>query len=68
MPMKRIMFVMLSGARRVAADMLGQILALFIFVAAGFAWLYFSTPYATVPVIIVGVLIGGYFYNTPKRH
>lgn len=68
MPMKRIMFVMLSGARRVAADMLGQILALCIFVAEGFAWLYFSTPYATVPVIIVGVLIGGYFYNTPRRH
>lgn len=61
--MKRVICAMLGSARRLVADMLGQILALCMFIAAGFAWLYFSTPYAVIPVIIVGVLVGGYFYG-----
>jgi hypothetical protein len=43
--------------------MLGQILALLMFVAAGFSWFYFSTVYAAIPVIVVGVLVGGYVYG-----
>lgn len=61
--MKPFIKSLIRSTRNALADMLGQILALLMFVIAGLAWLYFSTIYAVVPVIIVGVLVGGYMYG-----
>ena len=54
---------LISSARSLLADMLGQILAFFMFIAAGLAWLYFSTAYAVIPVFIIGIALGGYIYG-----
>jgi len=54
---------LLVGIRGAMADMLGQILALVMFIAAGLAWLYFSTIYAVIPVIVIGVVVGGLLYG-----
>lgn len=61
--MKPFIESLIRSTRSALADMLGQILALLMFVIAGLAWLYFSTIYAVIPVIIVGVLVGGYMYG-----
>lgn len=61
--MKPFIKSLIRSTRSALADMLGQVLALLMFVVAGLAWLYFSTIYAAIPVIIVGLLVGGYIYG-----
>ena len=54
---------LVGNTRSLLADLLGQVLAFLMFIVAGIAWLYFSTVYAVIPVFIVGILVGGYFYG-----
>ena len=61
--MNRFIKWLIDSARGLLADMLGQIIAFFMFIAAGLAWLYFATDYAVIPVFIVGVVLGGYIYG-----
>lgn len=61
--MKSLIKSILSGVQSIFADMLGQILALFMLVLAGLSWAYFSTIYAAIPVLVVGIAIGGYIYG-----
>lgn len=41
-------------------DFLGEIIAIVIFVTAGLAWIYFSSIYAAIAVVIIGIVLGGY--------
>ncbi|WP_417583928.1 hypothetical protein [Nitrincola sp.] len=61
--MSRFIQSLLGSARSFLADIMGQLLAVLMFIVAGLAWLYFNTVYAVIPVLIIGVLIGGYVYG-----
>lgn len=49
--------------RFLLAEFVVQILAFIFFCIAGVAWLYFSTIYAAIVVIVVGVILGAYVYT-----
>lgn len=38
-------------------------MALVMFIAAGLCWSYFSTIYAAIPVLVAGIIVGGYIYG-----
>ncbi len=61
--MSRLIQSLLGSARSFLADIMGQLLAVLMFIVAGLAWFYFKTVYAVIPVLIIGVLIGGYVYG-----
>ncbi len=61
--MNRFITRLVSGTRTILAEFFVQILAFIVFCAAGLAWLYFSTPYAIIPVFIIGIAFGGYLYG-----
>lgn len=61
--MNRFMDGLINSVRHLLAEFFGQIFAFFAFCIAGLAWLYFSTIYAVIPVLILGVFLGGYLYE-----
>ncbi len=61
--MTRFLKWIMGALRSLLADMLSQVITFFMLVLAGFAWWYFSSPFAAIPVVIIGVLIGGYTYG-----
>ncbi len=54
---------LINSARYLLAEFFVQILAFLVFCIAGLAWLYFSTIYAAVAVIILGIGLGTYVYG-----
>ena len=61
--MSRFMKWLLSGARTLLAEFFIQIFALVVFGIAVVAWLYFSTIYAAILVIVLGIALGTYLYG-----
>lgn len=61
--MMRFLKWLFACIRSFLADVFGQIWALPVFIAAGLAWHYFSSIYAAIPVLVVGVVIGGYIWG-----
>ena len=54
---------LITRTRFFLAEFFVQIFAFIVFCIAGIAWLYFSTIYAAMPVIIVGIALGTYLYG-----
>jgi len=48
-----------NGTYFILSEFLGQIIAAIILIAAFVAWVYFSTWYAAIPVVIVGIILWG---------
>lgn len=61
--MSQFMKWLINSVRYLLAEFFVQIFAFLVFCIAGLAWLYFSTIYAVIPVIILGVFLGGYLYE-----
>ena len=57
--MNQFMNWFINGARFLLAEFFGQIIAGVILFAAFVAWVYFSSIYAAIPVLIVGILLWG---------
>ena len=51
---------LVARARFLFAEFFIQILALIVFGIAGIAWLYFSTVYAAIAVVVIGIALGTY--------
>ncbi len=61
--MSQFMKWIINSVRYLLAEFFVQIFAFFVFSIAGLAWLYFSTIYAVIPVMTLGVFLGGYIYE-----
>jgi len=61
--MKRALKWMIGALRSLFADMLSQVITFFMLIFAGFAWFHFSTPFAVIPVIVIGIMIDVYLYD-----
>lgn len=57
--MNRFLGWLTDGIRFLAAEFMGQIIAAVILFAAFVAWAYFSSIYATIPVIAIGIIAWG---------
>ena len=57
--MNRFLGPLTNGIRFLAAEFMGQIIAAVILFAAFVAWAYFSSIYATIPVIAIGLIAWG---------
>jgi Flp pilus assembly protein TadB len=56
-----------NSFRYLFAEFFVQILAFFVFCVAGLAWLYFSTIYAAIAVLILGIGLGTYLYGVIRK-
>lgn len=57
--MNRLAKWLMSGIRFLLAEFFTQIVAAAILFAAFVAWAYFSSIYATIPVLIAGIVLWG---------
>lgn len=61
--MNQFMKWLINSVRYLLAEFFVQIFAFFVFGIAGLAWLYFSTIYAVIPVVVLGIGLGTYLYG-----
>ena len=57
--MNRFVKWLMAGIRYLLAEFFAQIVAAVILFAAFVAWAYFSSIYAAIPVLIVGIMLWG---------
>ena len=50
---------LISSTRTLLAEFLVEILAIFILLTAGVVWIYFSSIYTAIAVVILGIAVGG---------
>jgi hypothetical protein len=65
--MNRFTQWLINIARYLLAEFFVQVLAFSVFCVAGLAWLYFSTIYAAIAVIIVGIGLGSFMYGLIEK-
>jgi hypothetical protein len=65
--MNRFTQWLINIARYMLAEFFVQVLAFIVFCVAGLAWLYFSTIYAAIAVIIVGIGLGSFMYGLIEK-
>jgi len=56
-----------NGSKFIVSEFLGQIIAAVILIAAYVAWVHFSSGYAAIAVIVIGITAWVFIVNTFRK-
>ncbi len=65
--MSRFLKWLVSFVRSLLTGMLVEVVIFFMFVFAGISWLYFSSVFAAIPVVVIGFALGIYIYGLEEK-